>query len=131
MDDDLTTGHTLAHVVIGFADQLQTHSFGAPRAKALSGAAGETQIDQPIRQASRSVAAGDLAGEPTADRPIVTSDRVASAYRQFLVERQLDVVYDFQIQRVVGLIVSRLLTPVRPVLTWIDVRQHLLEVELI
>ena len=91
--DEATTRQTLAHVVVGIADEPQRDALRKERAEALSGRAGERDVDRVVGKPGALGRPGDDVAQYRPDRPVDVTDRGGLLDRSALLDRlarQLD-----------------------------------------
>ena len=104
-DDDAAAGEPLAEVVVGVAVEAQGHAPGHEGAEALSGRAGEGQVDGPVGQAGAAVAAGDLVAEQGADGAVDVADAQLRAHRRAVLDGRPALLEERVVERLVETVV--------------------------
>ena len=99
-DDDFTTAHALADVVVGFPGQGQANAAGKKGAEALTGAAAQLDVDGAVRQAVVAVYTRDFTGQLGADIAVGILDLELGGHRLLVANGAAGRVDDLVVERV-------------------------------
>ena len=107
-DDDAAAREALADIIVGVAFELEGHAAREPGAEALTGCAGQLDVDRAVGKSLVAVALGDLAGQHGARSAVGVADRGDDPHLLAAVECSLRFGDQPAVEDVVDLVVLRL-----------------------
>src|SRR5690606_23590276 len=103
--NDSATGKALAHVIVGFADQVQSNAVRQEGPKALAGSAVQLNMDCVVRQAFMPIAPCDFPGEHGANAAIPVTHRGNEGNRFAFFQGWLAAGDELVVQRLVQIVI--------------------------